>query len=79
MWMILRQSLLLTAVGVLAGLPLAMLAARALSSSLYGVQPLDPLSYLFALLGLAAVTLGASAVPAARAAGVDPLTALRVD
>jgi predicted permease len=79
MWMILRQSLMLTAAGVAAGLPLAMLAGRALSSSLYGVQPFDPVTYLFALIGLVIVALAASAVPAARAAGVDPLTALRVD
>jgi predicted permease len=78
-WMILSQSLALTAAGVAAGLPLAILAGRALSSSLYGVQPLDPLSYLFAMIGLAVVALAASAVPAARAAAVDPLTALRVD
>jgi predicted permease len=78
-WMILKDSLLLTAVGVVTGVPLAMLAGRALTSSLYGVHPLDGLSYLFALAGLALVALAASAVPAARAAGVDPLTALRVD
>jgi predicted permease len=78
-WMILRDSLLLTAVGVVAGIPLAMLAGRALTSSLYGVKPLDGLSYLLALLGLVVVALAASAIPAARAASVDPLTALRVN
>jgi predicted permease len=78
-WMILRDSLLLTAVGALAGIPLAMLAGRALTSSLYGVKPLDGLSYLLALLGLVAVALAASAIPATRAASVDPLTALRVN
>ena len=61
------------------GVPLAMLAGRALTSALYGVTPLDGVSYLLALAGLAAVALAASAVPAARAAGVDPLRALRVD
>jgi len=78
-WMILKDSLTLTAAGVLTGVPLAMLAGRALTSSLYGVTPLDGVSYLFALVGLAVVALAASAVPAARAAGVDPLRALRVD
>jgi predicted permease len=78
-WMILKESLLLTAVGVVAGVPLAMLAGRALTSSLYGVKPLDGVSYLLALVGLALVALASSAVPAARAASVDPLTALRVD
>jgi predicted permease len=78
-WMILKDSLTLTAAGVLTGVPLAMLAGRALTSALYGVTPLDGVSYLLALAGLAAVALAASAVPAARAAGVDPLRALRVD
>ena len=78
-WMILRDSLLLTAAGVLTGLPLAMLVGRALTSSLYGVKPFDGVSYLFAVGGVALVALAASAVPAARAASVDPLTALRTE
>ena len=40
-WMILKDSLLLTAAGVVIGIPLAMLVGRALASSLYGVKPLD--------------------------------------
>jgi predicted permease len=78
-WMILKDSLLLTAIGVMTGIPLAMLVGRALTSSLYGVRPLDALSYLLAVAGVAAVALAASAVPAARAAQVDPLTALRTE
>ena len=78
-WMFLKDSLVLTAVGVLTGVPLAMLVGQALNSSLYGVKPLDAVSYFMALVGLAVVALAASAVPAARAASVDPLTALRVD
>lgn len=78
-WMILRDSLILTVSGVLLGIPLAMLVGRALSSSLYGVKPLDTASYLLAVLGVAAVALAASAVPARRAAAVEPLTALRTE
>jgi predicted permease len=78
-WMILKDSLALTCTGVLIGIPLAMLAGRALTSSLYGVRPLDAATYLFALAGVAAVALVASAVPASRAASVDPIRALRVD
>ncbi len=76
-WMILKDSLLLTALGVVMGIPLAMLVGRALTSSLYGVKPLDAMSYLLAVAGVAAVALAASAVPASRAANVNPLTALR--
>jgi predicted permease len=79
MWMILKDSLLLTAVGVLIGVPLAMLVGHALNSSLYGVKPLDVLSYLLAIAGVAVVALLASAVPAGRAASVDPLSALRAE
>jgi predicted permease len=76
-WMILKDSLLLTALGVVIGIPLAMLVGHALTSSLYGVKPLDAVSYLLAVLGVAVVALAASAAPAGRAASVDPMTALR--
>ena len=78
-WMILRDSLWLTAAGVAAGVPLAMAVGRGLISSLYGVRPLDALSYLPAVAGVTAVALAASAIPAARAAGIDPLCALRAE
>ncbi len=78
-WMILKDSLLLTAIGVVMGIPLAMLVGRALTSSLYGVKPLDAVSYLLAVAGVTLVALAASAVPASRAANVDPLTALRAE
>ena len=78
-WMILQDSLLLTTAGVVAGVPLAMLVGHALASSLYGVKPLDAVSYLLAVVGVALVTLVASAVPAGRAASVDPMRALRTE
>jgi predicted permease len=78
-WMILKGSLLLTVIGVVIGIPLAMLVGRALTSSLYGVKPMDAVSYLLAVAGVTLVALAASAVPASRAANVDPLTALRAE
>jgi len=78
-WMILKDSLLLTVAGVAMGIPLAMLLGRMLTASLYGVKPLDAVSYLLAVAGVTAVALAASAVPAGRAASVDPVTALRTD
>jgi ABC-type antimicrobial peptide transport system permease subunit len=56
-----------------------MLVGRALTSSLYGVKPLDAMSYLFAVVGVALVAFAASAVPARRAASVDPMRALRTE
>jgi predicted permease len=78
-WMILRGSLVLTAAGVVIGIPLSMVLGNVLSSTLYGVKPLDGASYLFAVSGIVFVALGASTVPASRAASVEPLTALRAE
>jgi predicted permease len=78
-WMVLRDSLILTAVGVAIGVPLACLTARALTSALYGVKPYDGVTYLWAVCGVAFVAVVASFVPARRAANVDPLSALRAD
>ncbi|WP_263383749.1 ABC transporter permease [Granulicella arctica] len=78
-WMVLRGSLLLCAAGVLAGVPLAMAAGKVLESSLYGMKSLDLTSYLSAIAGVGVVALLASAVPAGRAASIDPLSALRAD
>jgi len=79
LWMILRDSLILTAVGVVLGLPLAFLTGRALATSLYGVHPLDPLTYALSIVGVALVALAAGALPALRAASIDPLQALRTE
>jgi ABC-type antimicrobial peptide transport system permease subunit len=78
-WMVLRDSLILTLTGVVAGVPLALMIGRSLESSLYGVKPLDAATYLAAVVGLGAVALAASVVPASRAASVDPLKALRAE
>jgi ABC-type lipoprotein release transport system permease subunit len=51
--------------------------SRLLGSLLFGVSASDPAVYIAVSALLAAVALGASAVPSARAARVDPLTALR--
>jgi predicted permease len=78
-WMVLRDSLLLTAIGVVVGVPLASLTAKALTSALYGVKPYDGLSYLLAVCGVAVVAMVASLLPARRAANIDPLSALRAE
>ena len=78
-WMILEDSLLLTGIGVVMGIPVAIIVGRALASSLYGVKALDGPSYLLAVIGVACVALAASVVPATRAANVEPLIALRTE
>ena len=49
----------------------------ALKGLLFGVEPVDPLTIVFAAALLVAVALAASAIPARRATAVDPMTALR--
>jgi predicted permease len=78
-WMVLRDSFLLTAIGAAIGVPLALLTGKALASVLYGLKPGDFTSMAIALAGVALVALGASLVPARRAAGIDPLAALRME
>jgi len=78
-WMVLRGSLLLCAAGVALGVPLAIAAGKGLESSLYGMKALDAESYAFAIVGVALVALLASAVPAGRAANVNPTRALRME
>ncbi len=78
-WMILRGSLWLTLIGILIGAPLAVLISRALASALYQVKPFDAVSYIAAALGLLLVSFIASAIPAQRAARLDPAKALRTE
>jgi len=79
LWMVLRESLLVAAAGVIVGLPLAIAGARVLRAILFELGPGDPLSFAAALLGMALVTLIASLIPARRAASVDPMQALRTE
>lgn len=76
-WMVLRGSLLLTAIGVAVGIPFAMAGSEGLKISLYGVNPLDLTSYIFAIVGVAVVALASGGLPASRAGGVNPSIALR--
>lgn len=65
--------------GALAGLGAAVLAGRALSALLYGLSPLDPMSFAAAAFTLASAAMLASYLPARRAAGTDPASALRAE
>jgi ABC-type antimicrobial peptide transport system permease subunit len=75
--LVLRDSFIVAAVGVVVGFPLALLAGRAVASQLYGVAPYSVVALGVAAASLVGVTLAASFVPVRRAVGVDPLTALR--
>lgn len=75
--LVLRQSLTLVGVGVVAGFPLAILAGRAVSSQLYGVTPYSLAALAVAAASLVVVAIAATLEPVRRAIAVDPVTALR--
>ena len=77
LWMILRDSLVLIAAGLALGLPLAWFGSTLMASMLYKLKPHDPASFVFAGLGVVAVSVAAALLPARRAASVEPMRALR--
>jgi predicted permease len=78
-WMFVRSALVLTAIGVAIGVGSAAGLMQLMKSLLFGISPLDPLTYLAVLLVLAVSAVVASYVPARRAAAVDPVDALRAE
>ena len=77
--LILLQGARLAAVGLVAGVAGAIALGRFLESLLFGVAPSDPVTLVAVSAMLAAVALAACLLPAMRAVGVDPMTALRAD
>jgi ABC-type antimicrobial peptide transport system permease subunit len=75
--MVLRQAMRLAFAGTTLGLGAAALVVRLLGGMLYGVRPLDPVSFAGAAALLAALALVASLIPANKAASIDPVEALR--
>jgi putative ABC transport system permease protein len=77
--LIVGQAMILTSIGVIAGLAVAFALTRLLSSLLFGVSATDPIIYAGTAAILAVVALLASYVPARRASRVEPMEALRYD
>ena len=77
--LVMRQGLAIAAVGVAVGALVAVGAAKAVAGALYGISFADPIAWSAAVVTLFAVAALANAVPARRAAVVDPATALRAE
>jgi len=77
--MFLKESLWVLVFGVVAGIPLTLLAIRPLKSMLYQMSPFDVSSFVVAIVAISAVSAGAALLPARRAASVDPMRALRTE
>jgi ABC-type antimicrobial peptide transport system permease subunit len=79
LWMVVREGLRLAALGAFIGLLAAFALTRFLSSLLFNVKPTDLFTYVVLTVGILAVALAASYIPARRATQMDPLVALRYE
>lgn len=75
--LVLSRAALMAAAGLTIGVVLALVASRALSTMVFGVTSLDPLTYGSVLAGVLLSTLAAAAVPAWRASRIDPISVIR--
>ena len=74
--MILRRGLILAGTGLGLGLVVSLFVTRLLASMLFGIEPFDPLTFAAVTVLLMGVSLGASGLPAFRAAKLDPMQTL---
>jgi ABC-type antimicrobial peptide transport system permease subunit len=75
--MVLGETLVLAAIGLVLGIPASLAAARLLHTMLFGVSAGDPITLAAVALSLTAVATAAGYLPARRAVRIDPLLALR--
>ena len=76
-WLVMREVLLLSAIGVAIGGAGAFAATRLVQKQLFGILPTDALTMVLSAVGIAAVALLSGYLPARRATGIDPMHALR--
>ena len=77
--LVLKKALLLVALGLAIGIPVALLGARLMSTQLYGVRTYDPFTLAGAVLVLSAFAALAGFIPSKRAASIEPMRALRIE
>lgn len=76
-WLVMREVLVLLAIGLLIGIPVALGLSRFVQAQLYGIKPADASTMAMAVVGIAGVATLAGYLPGRRAMRVDPMQALR--
>jgi predicted permease len=79
LWLITKECLLLVAVGLVIGVPVALASTSVIASQLFRIRATDPLTFATVAILLVLVALAASYVPTRRAMRVDPMVALRYE
>jgi predicted permease len=79
LWLVFQDVILMVFIGAMIGMIAALIATHVIAGILYGVSATDPLSLVVAAIVLLAAALLASFIPARRAAGIDPMAALRYE
>lgn len=79
MWMVMKEVLMLTGIGLVAGIPVALAGDRLIASMLFGLKPTDPFAMGSAVVLMLAVAALAGYLPARQAARVSPIEALRYE
>ena len=78
-WLVLREGMTMSGIGVAAGLVIAFFGTRVIAGMLFGISAIDPLTYAAVVLLLLAVAIAACGMPAFRASRVEPMEVLRSD
>ena len=76
-WIVMKEVLVLLAIGLIIGIPAALALGRYVSTQLYGIEPHDPWIAGYTMLLLSVVSAAAGLIPAHRASRIDPIMALR--
>ena len=78
-WLVMKEVLLLLAIGLAVGIPSALALGRFVSSQLYGIQGRDPWTAMVTMILITAVSAAAGLIPAHRASRINPILALRYE